>query len=64
MENNRTGSNEIYDDLTENLDYKLATEGEECKCGTELTVADDEMDYIVGGQRVKIVSFMKHLMLI
>ena len=64
VENNRTqeiGSNENYDDQTENFDYKMET-GVECRCGTELTVPDDEMDYIVGGRSVRIVSFIKWLL--
>ena len=30
--------------------------GVKCRCGAELT--DDDLDYIMGGQAVKIVSFI------
>ena len=36
----------------------LSGSGQKCRCGEELT--DDDSDYIVGGNQVKIVSFIKH----
>ena len=50
------------------MDYSTAEQpGVECRCGAELTVADEEMDYvgIIGGQRVQTVSFIfiKHFYL-
>ena len=42
--------------LTENKDYQELS-GLKCRCGEELV--DDNVDYILGGQAVKIVSSSK-----
>ena len=64
VENNRNkniGSNDKYKDFTENLQTQT---GVNCRCGTELTGGGGGMDYIYGGQTVKVVSFIKHLLFI
>ena len=44
--------------LTQNKDYTESS-GLNCRCGEELI--DDNVDYILGGQAVKIVSFSNFL---
>ena len=64
MENNENqtiGYDDNENDMTEELDYDHVTQTRpSCKCGTERT--DEDLDYIVGGQAVKIVSFIRHFL--
>ena len=58
----KNNDNDNDNDLAGKYDYKIQT-GEKCRCGTELTAADSGADYIHGGHAVKIVSFIRFVLL-